>query len=220
MANNKMNTRERTLWVTRTAIFTALLLVGQFATAPLGNQYVTGSVVNMVLIVSVLACGAATGMTVAIASPLGAILLGLGPAAAFPLLLPFIMAGNIVIVLAWFALAKIAQRGNNKPGRPEMQDGRKKTGREKTVGETSGGEGLRYRIVYYAAPAIAAIAKFLALYAGVVLVAVPYILGLAEGQSAVVSLMFSYPQLITATIGGALALAVMPPLRKALKLAQ
>ena len=187
MANNRMNMRERTLWITRTAIFTALLLVGQFATAPLGNQFVTGSVVNMVLIVSVLACGAAAGITVAVVSPVCAILLGLGPAAAFPLLLSFIMAGNIVLVLAWHALGKVSHR---------------------------------YRIMYYATPAIAALAKFLALYTGVVLVAVPYVLGLAEGQGAVVSLMFSYPQLITAAIGGALALAVMPPLRKALKLAQ
>ncbi|MCL1895774.1 MAG: hypothetical protein FWG03_04420 [Clostridiales bacterium] len=196
MAKNRMNMRERTLWVTRTAIFTALLLMGQFATAPLGNQYVTGSIVNMVLIVSVLVCGMATGITVAVVSPVCAILLGLGPAAAFPLLLPFIMAGNIVFVLAWFAFSRFGRWRNTQPA------------------------GQGYRILFYATPALAALAKFLALYTGVVLVAVPYVLGLAEGQSAVVSLMFSYPQLITAAIGGALALAVMPPLRKALKLAQ
>ena len=49
--------KEKTLWITRTAIFVALLVVLQAATAALGNTIITGSVVNMLLVVSVMTCG-------------------------------------------------------------------------------------------------------------------------------------------------------------------
>jgi len=72
-----------------------------------------------------------------------------------------------------------------------------------------------------AAPVIAlvtaAVAKFLVLYFGIVVIAIPLLLNLPEKQALVISSLFSYPQLITATIGGVLALTILPVLKKALR---
>ncbi len=66
------------------------------------------------------------------------------------------------------------------------------------------------------AVAAAAMCKFLTLYLVVVRLALPA-LGLPEKQVQAMSVMFSWPQLVTALIGGCLALAVVPALKKALK---
>ena len=90
-------TRGSAIWVTRTAVFTALLVATQIFTAPLG-QFVTGSLVNMILIVSVMTCGLASGLTVSLLSPVFAKLIGIGPLWA---IVPFIMAGNALFVIIW-----------------------------------------------------------------------------------------------------------------------
>ncbi len=90
-----MNTK--ILRITRTAIFMALLLVLHAAAAPLGN-IIAGSIVNLILIVSVMTCGLASGLSVAVISPVMAKFFGIGP--LFFLML-FIAGGNIVLVLLW-----------------------------------------------------------------------------------------------------------------------
>jgi hypothetical protein len=85
------------LRITRTAIFIALLTGLQFMTAPLG-QLVTGPVINLVLIVSVMTCGLSTGLTVGLLSPVFAKIIGIGP--LWPLV-PFIMAGNSTLIAVW-----------------------------------------------------------------------------------------------------------------------
>lgn len=64
--------------------------------------------------------------------------------------------------------------------------------------------------------AAAAACKFLTLYLVVVRLVLPT-LGLPEKQVQVMSVMFSWPQLVTALIGGVLALLIVPALKKALK---
>ena len=93
-----MNNKEKILWITHTAIFIALLIVLQAATAPMGNVIITGTIVNMLLIVSVMTCGFASGFSVAIISPVIAKFFGIGP---LWILIPFIAAGNIVLILLW-----------------------------------------------------------------------------------------------------------------------
>ncbi len=66
------------------------------------------------------------------------------------------------------------------------------------------------------AVAAAAVCKFLTLFLVVVKLVLP-MLGLAEKQVAAMSTMFSWPQLVTAAIGGVLALLVVPALKKAFK---
>ena len=69
---------------------------------------------------------------------------------------------------------------------------------------------------YAAALVTAAVAKFLVLYVGILQIAVPIILGLPEQQAAVISVMFSIPQLINPLIGGILATILLPILKNAI----
>ena len=176
-----LNIRSKILWITRTAVFIALLVVLQAATAPLGNTIVTGSIVNMILVVSVMTCGLASGLSVAAVSPIMAKLIGIGP---FWSLIPFIIAGNTALVSVWHYI------GNRKM--------------------------RRILTAYITALISAATAKFLVLYIGIVRITIPVFLDLAEQQAAVISYMFSIPQLITALVGGIMAIALLPTLKKAI----
>ena len=165
---------KKVLWITTTAVFVALLIGAQVATASF-SQFVTGSLVNLILIVSVMTCGLSSGLTVAFISPIFAKLLGIGPLWA---IIPFIILGNAVLVLAWRAIGK--RKFANA------------------------------HIVRIVALFVAAVCKFLMLYVGIVQVAVPLLLNLPEQAAAKISVLFSFPQLITASIGGALALIILP----------
>jgi hypothetical protein len=171
---------KRTLWITTTAVLIALMIGIQAVTAPLG-QLVTGSLVNLILIVAVSVGGFSSGLTVALISPVAAKLLGIGP--LWPLI-PFIIAGNVVIITVWHLLGK-----RNFANR---------------------------HLVRCVTAAAGAVCKFLTLYAGIVLVAVPYLLNLPEPQAKTVSGMFSVPQLFTALIGGGIAVIILPVLERAL----
>ena len=171
---------KRVLYITETAVMTALLIVLLYVTKPAG-QYVTGSCVNAVLAVSVLAVGLWSGVTVALLSPFFAFLLGIGPQ-LFPIT-PSIAVGNLVFVLLLFLLA--------------------------------GGKDLplwRKGVAWI----VAAAAKFAVLYALVVKI-LCVVLTLKEAQIATFTVMFSYPQLVTALVGGGIALLLTPLLRRALK---
>lgn len=173
-------------WVTETAILLALLVVLQALTKGFG-QFVTGSCVNAVLAVAALVGGLWSGIAVALVSPALAFLLGIAPMAVT---VPAIMAGNSVFVIVLWLLAG----GKQAP--------------------------VWKRILAWLT---AAAVKFAVLYALVVWV----ICGLASApllEAGVLkapmltnlSVMFSWPQLVTALIGGAIALAVTPVIRKAL----
>lgn len=180
-----MTNREKVLWITRTAIFIALLVVFQGVSKPLG-QYVTGSLVNLVLVLGVMLGGLWCGIAVAALSPVFAFLVGIGP--AMPMVVPFVMLGNAVLVLAWWF---IAGRKNTRVEKPNAR-----------------------RLVALVA---AAVAKFAVLYVGIVLFAIPVLMKLPEKQAKVLSASFSIPQLVTAGIGGAIAILLLPVLSRALK---
>ena len=151
------------------------------------GQFVTGSCVNAILTITVLVAGLGSGLTVALISPVLAFLLGIAPQI---LTVPAIMVGNTVYVVLLYLLA----------------------GKSDNI--------IRKVIAWL----VAAAAKFAALYA----IVVGLICGvLAEGLLAAGTLKepmlkalpatFSWPQLVTALIGGAVALLIVPVLRKALK---
>jgi len=171
---------EKVLWITRTAVLIAITVILQALTLQLGNQFITGSVVNLMLILSVMTCGLPTGLTVAVFTPILPTLLGFGP--LWPVV-PFIAVGNMALVVSWHFI------GNLKLS--------------------------SVYISYVIAMIVGAITKFLILYFGVVRIAMPYILGLPEQH--VMSVLFSYPQLITASAGGICAIILLPLLLKALK---
>ena len=93
-----MEQKDRILRITRTAVLIALLVVLQAALMPLNNSLITGSIVNLVLIISVMTCGLSSGLCVAAVSPVVARLFGIGPLWS---LIPFIAAGNAALVVLW-----------------------------------------------------------------------------------------------------------------------
>lgn len=177
-----MNNKSRVVWVTRTAVFIALLIVMQAATAPLGNILVTGSIVNLLLILSVMTCGLLSGLTTAVLSPVLARLFGIGPLWS---IIPFIILGNLTLILLWHFIGSRTK--------------------------------FNRIAAYIVALIAAAAAKFAVLYFGIVKLAVPVLLQLPEQQATVISAMFSIPQLITAAIGGAAAIVILPLLLRAMK---
>ena len=173
-------------WITETAVMLALLVSLQALTKPIG-QFVTGSCVNAVLAVATLVAGLGSGLTIALISPVLAFLLGIAPQI---LTVPAIMAGNSVYVLLLHFLA-----------------------------DRSGKNVMRQLTTWLAAAA----AKFATLYVIVVKVIcgvmAPALLSagtLKEPMLKALPATFSWPQLITALIGGAVALVITPLLRKAL----
>ena len=172
---------KKALWLTQTAVFMALLIGAQAATASFG-QLVTGSIVNFILIMSAMSCGLASGLVVALASNVFAKLIGIGPLWS---IIPFVMAGNAALVSVWHI-----------------------------VGKT---KFLNVHIARVAALVIAAVCKFFVLYLGIVKIAIPLFLNLPEAQAKVVSNLFSLPQLLTASIGGTLALAILPVIEKVMR---
>jgi len=151
------------------------------------GQLVTGSCVNAILAIAVLVGGLSSGITVALISPVLAFLLGIAPQI---LTVPAIMVGNTVYVVLLYVIA-------------------------------GGSKNIARKVIAWL---VAAAAKFAALYA----IVVGLICGvLAEGLMAAGTLKppmlkalpvtFSWPQLFTALIGGAVALLIAPVLRKALR---
>ena len=174
-------------WITETAVMLALLVTLQALTKGFG-QLVTGSCVNAVLAVTVLVAGPASGITVALLSPVLAYLLNIAPQI---LTVPAIMVGNCVYVLLLYRIA---------------------------------GKNHRRSFRQLAAWLTAAAAKFAVLYAIVkglicgVLAEDLLAAGLLKAPMlSALPATFAWPQLFTALAGGAVALLIVPVLRKALR---
>lgn len=187
MANKK------TIWITRTGVLLALLLALQWATLgtkAFAGQYITGSLVNCVLAVSALTAGLSSGLVIALLSPIFAYLLGIAPQLV---VVPAIMAGNCALVLVLWAVG----RGNAPMWRKAV------------------------------AVVLAAVCKFVVLYLLVVQVicgvGASFLLGqsffgapvLLRPMIQALPLTFSWPQLITALIGGVLGILVSKILTRA-----
>ena len=178
--------KKKIWWITETAVMLALLVTLQTLTKPMG-QLVTGSFVNAVLAVTVLVAGLYSGVTVALISPVLAYLLGIAPQI---LTVPAIMVGNTVYVVLLYFIA---------------------------------GTDSKKVLRRAAAWIIAATVKFATLYAIVVWlicgVFAERLLDAGTLKAPMLNMLpatFSWPQLITALIGGAVALIIAPLIRKAL----
>ncbi|MDR0937664.1 MAG: hypothetical protein LBM98_13395 [Oscillospiraceae bacterium] len=81
------------------------------------------------------------------------------------------------------------------------------------------GEARAVRAVWkpFVAAILGALVKFAVLFFGIVKIAVPLVLKLPEPQAGAISGTFSVPQLFSALIGGALAIAALPLLKILLK---
>ena len=178
-------------WITETAAMLAMLVTLQLLTKPLG-QVVTGSCVNTVLAVAALFGGMGCGLTVAVCSPLLAYYMGI---ANNIVVVPAIMVGNCVFVVL---LALIA-------------------GKKRKMGFKS-----VLRMV--SAWLTASVGKFAALYAivawlicGVLSQSLLEAGVLKPPMLTALPATFGLIQLITALIGGGIALLITPTLKKAMK---
>ena len=183
-------------WITETAVMLALLIclqwVGSFVPDQMTKQLTTGTMVNCVLAVTVLVVGLSSGITVALISPICAFLFGIAP--NFITVAPIMLGNSCYVALLHFIIGKSRKFG------------------------------IRQALGLVTAAAV----KFAVLYVLVVKVvcgmASGALLGKKLGDIVVLAppmlkmlpTMFAWPQLITALAGGAIALAMLPVLRKAL----
>lgn len=172
----------RALWIAQTAVLLALLIAVQAVTSGLGNTLITGSLVNLILIVAVTTAGLASGGTIALLSPFFAFIFGIGP--AFPQIVFCISLGNMVLVVIWHLIAGVHKNQSFAN--------------------------------FAIATIVGAVAKFGVLYLSIVQFVIPIILKMPAPQAAMVSSAFSFPQLITALVGGGLSILIVPVLSKAL----
>lgn len=187
-----MKTKIRT--ITYTGVLLALLLCLQWAGAqivePTAKQLITGTLVNCTLAVSVLTVGLFAGVTLSVISPILAFLWGIAP--NFVTVLPIMIANTIFVLLLYFLYGRKTKLSWRQP----------------------------------VAVVTAATAKFLTLYFLVVQVicnlAAPHLMGQKIGDTVVLAppmltmlpAMFTWPQLITALIGGTVAIFLLPTLKK------
>lgn len=182
---------KKVLWITETAVMLALLVALQAVTKPLG-QLVTGSCVNGVLAITALLVGMSGGIAVALISPVCAFLLGIAP--QFVTVLP-IMLGNVCYVVL---LRLIAGKSWKPVWRQPLA--------------LAVAAGVKFGVLYFlVVEVICGLAKgaLLGKKIGTTVVLAPKMLKLLPT-------MFAWPQLFTALIGGAVALLIVPVLRKAL----
>lgn len=176
---------KKIIYIAKTAVMLALLIGIQFATRSFG-QFVTGPLVNLILLLSTFLIGIGGGLTVAVVSHFLAFFVGIGP--AFIQIVPFVAVSNAILVsIAYCVRNHIA------------------------------GKSIKAKALAAAGLVAAAAAKMLFLWVGLVVIALPLIPGLNEKQVETLGLAFTWPQLITALAGGALAMLIMPLLNRAMK---
>lgn len=177
-----------TLWLTKTAVGIALVLLAQLIgkmipaiaviVGPFSvNQLITGTLVNLILIIMTLTVGVGSGVTIGVLSAVLALLIGIGP--IFPIITPFIAIGNALLVVTYKLIVKVHQS-----------------------------------ITFYIAIVFAAIIKCAFLWLTVPF-ALQYISDIKQAQLKMLTIMFSWPQGITALCGGFLALCILPLLKNA-----
>ena len=180
-----MDTKKTLLWITRTGVLIALLVALQWGLGALTAN-------NQFVV------GSAVNLVLIVAAVLSGLYSALAVAVVSPFtaflfgigtpffaLVPFIAIGNFVIVLVWFLMVKKVRTESNA------------------------------YIRMIAALIVGALLKFAVLYLTIAQLAVPFILDVNEKQGAALSAVFSWPQLVTAAIGGAIAILIIPILKKA-----
>jgi hypothetical protein len=172
-------------FLTRTALLLAVAIAFQlFGKLIPYNNFIVGPVVNAVLLVATAAAGFWSGTAISVIAPLVSAFTNKAPIA--PLVIafsPFIIIGNIIIVLAFYLLTK-RKSGNALTGQ--------------VLGVVAGSV-LKFGFLY------GAITVFTSL------------VDMKPQQAAALTSLFSWPQLITAVIGGVIAIIVLKLAGKSLE---
>lgn len=187
--------KRQTLKLAQTGILIALVLAVQYIGSNISQapvffgislqQLVVGSLINMILVLSAAVIGLYPGATVGALSATTATLLGIG---GNPLMLPVIVFGNVSIVLVTYFLFHFAKEQKQL----------------KTVFEGVGvvlGAAVKCAVMWILSSqvVIPTLAKN----------------GIPEKQIAILTLNFSWPQAVTAFVGGIVALSILPVIKKA-----
>lgn len=167
-----------------TGIFLALAICSQFFKN--ASVYLTGSIINMLLLLTVYYAGLGCALLLGVITPLTSFLITGSPLiAAIPMILPGIMLGNMVYCLGFCFLVRVFHKG-------------------------SGRSPLLVILVRLLAAGFASLMK-----AGVMTICIVRVLiplfgsNLPEKLVNVAKVQFSVVQLITACIGGVLASVLM-----------
>ena len=151
------------------------------------GQFVTGSCVNFVLVAASILGGLSSAVIVAVISPVFAFIIIGVP--LFPQIVPFIMLGNFALVVAFYLIA----------------------------GKSFDNLNTSAYVRICGAAVVGSVLKFLVLWVGVTQVALSLIPDIRPPQVEAMTFAFSWPQLVTALIGSAVAIVVMPSLARALR---
>ncbi len=94
----------------RTALLLALCIASQFLKN--ASVYITGSIVNTILIIATLSCGFWSASAISVIAPLTSWLITGSPImSAYPAIVPCVMLGNIILVaFVWLFARWLAQR--------------------------------------------------------------------------------------------------------------
>lgn len=189
---------KKTIFITRTALFLAFLLVAQYLGSLIGipviKQLVTGSLVNAILLLSTVFCGFFGGLLIAVVSPFLAFAIGITPLPSL-VIVPFIAVGNMAIVsLTGMGLKLSNEKITNRMHLMMTQ-----------IGSMVLGSFVKFGLIYF----------------GVIVICLPIILQQKPTAShATISnaltTAFTWTQLFTALIGSAIAIILIPIMKKAL----
>ena len=187
--------QKKVRWITETAVMLALLICLQYAGSliphQMTKQLITGTFVNCVLATTALLAGLSSGIAVALISPVCAFFFGIAP--NLITVVP-IMVGNTCFVIL---LGLLIPRNTCLWKRAAA-----------LVAAAAVKFGVLYLLVVELICGVAADALLGQKLGQTVLLAPPMLKMLPT--------MFTWPQLITALTGGALALLIHPVLKKAL----
>ncbi len=185
-------------WITETAALLALLIALQWAGSQIPvpgiKQLVTGSFVNCVLLVAALLVGKSSGLVIALVSPVFAFLLKIAP--GMILSVPLIALANVSYILLVSLIA-------GKTGKPLWRQ----------PVALAAGSVVKFGVLYLLG---------VKLFGGILFntLSGQTLLGMELMSQKVLKQMtgaFSVTQLITALIGGTVALLIVPVLRKAIR---
>jgi len=173
----------KTKQLTVTALLLALCIASQFLKNL--SVYITGPIINCILIVAVVYCGLPGGTIISIVTPLTSWLITGSPLmSALPVIVPCVMLGNFLLVLmTWLFIRK--------------NDGKKH---------------LLFGVITGAVVKAAFMGLSISL---MILPLLGSSTGLPAPALNTARITFSLTQLITGLIGGALSMAIVPSLRHA-----
>ena len=176
---------EKTKTLCKTALLLALAIVSQFFKNI--SVYITGPIINCILIIAVLSCGLASGTILAVITPLTSWLITGSPIMNAMPVVPFcVMGGNFILVLfVWLFVRK------------------KETNRNLIIGMITGSV---LKAAFMAVTIVLIVLQLLGPSSG-----------LPEAALTAAKTTFSITQLITSLIGSALAFIIWQPLKKYLK---